>query len=123
MTAPWLDGLLSARVYDLEQPRFAGMPIHPVHRPGYFYALHRRHRDTHDPAAHGPRSSASGVLTLMEHTGTHRAKISISVGFYTSASGRNGEPVAPCNFSGMPTNAKRYCRSRARASRLRFSMM
>ena len=58
-------------MYDLEQPRFAGMPIHPAHRPGYFYALHRRHRDTHDPAAHGPRSSASGVLTLMEHTGTH----------------------------------------------------
>ena len=87
MTPSWIDTLRSARVYDLEQPRFAGMPIHPVHRPGYFYALHRRHRDTHDPAAHGPRSSASGVLTLMEHTGTHRAKISISVGFRPRASG------------------------------------
>src|SRR5262245_8749293 len=47
------------------------MPIHPTHRPGYFYALHRRHRDTYRPEAHGPRSSASGVLTMMEHSGTH----------------------------------------------------
>ncbi len=71
MPPSWIDSLLSARVYDLEQPRFAGMPIHPAHRPGYFYALHRRHRDTYRPDADGPRSSASGVLTMMEHTGTH----------------------------------------------------
>jgi len=71
MTQSWIDSLLSARVYDLEQPRFAGMPIHPSHRPGYFYALHRRHRDTYRPEVHGPRSSASGVLTMMEHSGTH----------------------------------------------------
>lgn len=60
--------LKNARVIDLEQPRFQGMPIHPSHKPGYFYALHRRHRDT---AGAGPRTSASGVLTMMEHTGTH----------------------------------------------------
>jgi kynurenine formamidase len=71
MTPSWLDSLLSARVYDLEQPRFQGMPIHPSHKPGYFYALHRRHRDTYRPADHGPRSGASGVLTMMEHSGTH----------------------------------------------------
>src|SRR3954447_1772068 len=71
MTPSWLDALLSARVYDLEQPRFAGMPIHPAHKPGYFYALHRRHRDTFNPQAAGQRSSASGVLTMMEHSGTH----------------------------------------------------
>jgi kynurenine formamidase len=71
MTPSWLDSLLSARVYDLEQPRFAGMPIHPSHRPGYFYGLHRRHRDTYQPQCHGPRSSASGTLMMMEHTGTH----------------------------------------------------
>src|SRR5436309_12372064 len=63
--------LAAARVYDLEQPRFFGMPIHASHRPGYFYALHRRHRDTYHPAEHGPRSGASGVLTMMEHSGTH----------------------------------------------------
>lgn len=71
MSPSWIDSLVSARVYDLEQPRFAGMPIHPSHRPGYFYALHRRHRDTWQPEAHGPRSSASGALTMMEHSGTH----------------------------------------------------
>jgi kynurenine formamidase len=63
--------LKNARVIDLEQPRFRGMPMHPVHQPGYFYALHRRHQDTYQPAVHGPRSSASGVLTMMEHSGTH----------------------------------------------------
>src|SRR5439155_17699848 len=61
----------AAQIFDLEQPRFAGMPIHPAHKPGYFYALHRRHRDTYRPKKHGPRSGASGVLTMMEHSGTH----------------------------------------------------
>jgi len=72
---PGLGGLVDlvagARVFDLEQPRFAGMPLHPVHKPGYFYGLHRRHRDTYRPQQHGPRSGASGVLTMMEHSGTH----------------------------------------------------
>jgi kynurenine formamidase len=71
MPSSWLEALLSARVYDLEQPRFRGMPVHPAHQPGYFYALHRRHHDTYRPAEHGPRSSASGTLTMMEHSGTH----------------------------------------------------
>jgi hypothetical protein len=71
MTASLADSLRAARVYDLEQPRFRGMPIHPTHLPGYFYALHRRHRDTYSPEQHGPRSGASGVLTMMEHSGTH----------------------------------------------------
>jgi kynurenine formamidase len=59
-----------ARVFDLELPRHAKMPIHPAHKPGYFYALHRRHEDTYNPDD-GPRSGASGMLTMMEHTGTH----------------------------------------------------
>jgi kynurenine formamidase len=65
------DHIAHARVFDLEQPRFAGMPIHPAHKPGYFYALHRRHRDSYRPDQHGPRTGASGVLTMMEHSGTH----------------------------------------------------
>jgi hypothetical protein len=65
------DQIARARVFDLEQPRFAGMPIHPVHKPGYFYALHRRHRDSYRPDIYGPRTGASGVLTMMEHSGTH----------------------------------------------------
>jgi kynurenine formamidase len=71
MSPTLIELLAAARVYDLEQPRFAGMPIHPSHRPGYHYALHRRHRDTYRPGDQGPRSSASGVLTMMEHSGTH----------------------------------------------------
>jgi kynurenine formamidase len=71
MIPTWLEGFLAARVYDLEQPRTASMPIHPAHKPGYHYSLYRRHRDTYDPDRHGPRSSASGMLTMMEHTGTH----------------------------------------------------
>jgi kynurenine formamidase len=71
MSASLIDQLRSAKVYDLEQPRFRGMPIHPSHLPGYFYGLHRRHRDTYRPAEGGRRSGASGVLTMMEHSGTH----------------------------------------------------
>ena len=63
--------LAAARVLDLEQPRFAGMPTHPAHKPAYFYGLYRRHRDTYRPASEGPRSGSSGVLTMMEHSGTH----------------------------------------------------
>src|SRR5437660_12290815 len=71
MSSTLAEQLRRARVYDLEQPRFRGMPIHPAHLPGYFYALHRRHGDTYKPKTDGPRSSASGVLTMMEHSGTH----------------------------------------------------
>src|ERR1700738_2177619 len=71
MSVSFAERLQAARVYDLEQPRFSGMPIYPSHRPGYFYALHRRHRDTYQPEQHGPRTGASGTLVMMEHSGTH----------------------------------------------------
>ena len=71
MSSTLAERLRAARVYDLEQPRFHGMPVYPTHRPGYFYSLYRRHRDTYEPAVHGPRTGASGVLTMMEHAGTH----------------------------------------------------
>ena len=70
-TAGLLTAVVGRRVYDLEQPRTQGMPIHPAHRPGYSYQLHRRHRDGYDPARSGSRSGASGILMMMEHTGTH----------------------------------------------------
>jgi kynurenine formamidase len=71
MPASLAELLSAAKIYDLEQPRFFGMPIYPTHRPGYFYALYRRHRDGYRPELHGSRSSATGTLTMMEHTGTH----------------------------------------------------
>lgn len=57
------------RIFDLEQPRTESMPIHPAHLPGYKYVLHRRHQDTY--GQDGPRTSAAGMMVLMEHTGTH----------------------------------------------------
>lgn len=71
MTLSLADLLRAARIYDLEQPRFHGMPIYPTHRPGYFYALYRRHADSYKPEQHGPRSGASGKIVMMEHSGTH----------------------------------------------------
>jgi hypothetical protein len=75
MSRTLIEQLRSATVYDLEQLRFPGMPVHAAHRPGYFYALYRRHRDGYRPAEHGPRSGASGVLTMMEHSGTHLERL------------------------------------------------
>jgi kynurenine formamidase len=63
-------------IYDLEQPRFQGMPIHEAHQPGYLYVLHRRHADNYDPVRNGPRTGASGVIVCMEHSGTHIDAIS-----------------------------------------------
>jgi hypothetical protein len=71
MSKSLADQLYTAKIYDLEQPRFAGMPVYPTHKPGYFYALHRRHRDSYKPETNGPRTGASGSLFRMEHSGTH----------------------------------------------------
>jgi kynurenine formamidase len=61
---------MTAKVYDLEQPRSLGMTMHPTHKPaGYRYLLHRRHRDTD---VKGPtRTGASGVIISSDHAGTH----------------------------------------------------
>src|SRR5215218_6442909 len=63
------DSAQSSRVFDLEQPRTDTMPIHPSHKPGYSYVLHRRHQDAW--GQDGPRTGASGMIVCMEHTGTH----------------------------------------------------
>ncbi|MBI4673888.1 MAG: cyclase family protein [Chloroflexi bacterium] len=60
-----------AKIYDLEQPRFAGMPAFPVLTPQYHYGLHRRHADTYNPAQSGPRSGATGAILAPDHSGTH----------------------------------------------------
>lgn len=60
------------RVFDLEQPRTMGMPIHPAHQQaGYSYLLHRHHEDEYRPGEAGPRAGAAGVILCGEHTGTH----------------------------------------------------
>lgn len=59
------------RIFDLEQPRVQGMPVHENHEPGYLYVLYRRHEDALTNGPPGRRSSASGMIVCMEHSGTH----------------------------------------------------
>ena len=47
------------------------MPTYPAHRPGYSYFLHRHHEDEYRPEELGERTSASGMVFTMEHSGTH----------------------------------------------------
>ncbi|HET8953064.1 MAG TPA: cyclase family protein [Solirubrobacteraceae bacterium] len=61
------DALRGARVYDLEQPRHAGAPVWPAHEPGVLVNLHRRHEQD----AFDGRTSASALLVMTEHSGTH----------------------------------------------------
>jgi kynurenine formamidase len=69
-TIAWVDGR-AMRVFDLEMPRFQGMPIHESHQPGYAYFLHRRHGDGYRQGQAERRTSAAGVIVCMEHSGTH----------------------------------------------------
>ena len=65
--SPLADALAGARVYDLEQPRYPGAPLHPSHEPGFHLFLHRRH----EANAAERRTGASAVVTITEHSGTH----------------------------------------------------
>lgn len=62
-----LDTLGGATVYDLEQPRYAGAPTFAAHQPGFLYSLHRRH----EAGVSEARTSASGIIVTVEHSGTH----------------------------------------------------
>ncbi len=64
---PAFETLRRARVFDLEQPRKFGDPVHPAHQPGTVFTLHRRH----EPGLGEPRTSASGIIITAEHAGTH----------------------------------------------------
>jgi kynurenine formamidase len=57
----------AARVFDLEQLRYAGAPSHPAHMPGFNYFLHRHHAR----GAPEARTGASGIVVMPEHSGTH----------------------------------------------------
>ena len=62
-----LESLGKARVFDLEQLRYAGAPTHPAHMPGFNYFLHRHHAR----GAPEARTGASGIVVMPEHSGTH----------------------------------------------------
>ncbi|MCW2599664.1 MAG: putative cyclase [Frankiales bacterium] len=60
-----LERLCAATVFELEHDRYIGAPIFSGHWPGFLYTLHRRH----EPGL--GRTSASGTITMAEHSGTH----------------------------------------------------
>jgi kynurenine formamidase len=62
-----LDSVEKARIFDLEQLRYAGAPSHPAHQPGFNYFLHRHHAR----GAAEARTGASGIIVMPEHSGTH----------------------------------------------------
>src|SRR5580693_4633261 len=61
------DLLTSAKVYDLAQPYFVGMPHHPAHPP-FLFSLVKSHGEYLGPNGN---SSASDALALGSHVGTH----------------------------------------------------
>jgi kynurenine formamidase len=66
-TQSLLDHLGRAKVYDLAQPYFVGMPRHPMHPP-FLFSLTKLHGDYVLPNG---GSSASEGLALGGHLGTH----------------------------------------------------
>lgn len=54
-------------VHDLEHERYVGAAVYPGHWPGFVYTLHRRHEVVQGQR----RTSASGLVTMAEHSGTH----------------------------------------------------
>jgi kynurenine formamidase len=64
---PLFDALAGAKVYDLAQPYFIGMPHHPSHPP-FLYSLVKQHGEFVGPIGN---SSASDAIALGTHVGTH----------------------------------------------------
>jgi kynurenine formamidase len=64
---PLIDLLSRAKVYDLAQPYFTGMPHHPVHPP-FLFSLVKMHGEYTGP---GGNSSASDAIAMGTHLGTH----------------------------------------------------
>lgn len=56
-----------AKVYDLAQPYFVGMPHHPSHPP-YLFSLTKKHGDMN---SRGGSSSAADAIAMGSHVGTH----------------------------------------------------
>jgi kynurenine formamidase len=60
-----------AKIYDLEQLRYNGMPAyHPV-SPAFLYFLYRHHENYYRPEREGPRTSSSGLIIMTDQSGTH----------------------------------------------------
>src|SRR5438552_641084 len=62
-----LELLRAAKVYDLAQPYFTGMPHYPTHPP-FLFGLTKQHGDAVGPAGN---SSAADAIAMGSHVGTH----------------------------------------------------
>jgi kynurenine formamidase len=62
-----IDLLTKAKIYDLAQPYFTGMPHHPSHPP-FLFSLVKAHGEYLGPIGN---SSASDAIALGSHVGTH----------------------------------------------------
>ncbi len=62
-----LSAVRNAKVFDLSQPYFMGMPHHPNHPP-FLFGLTKRHDDFRHS---GGMSSAADSIAMSGHTGTH----------------------------------------------------
>lgn len=67
MLTDLVSALGKARVYDLAQPYYVGMPHHPTHPP-YLFSLLKKHGDFVNAAC---GSSAAESIALGGHVGTH----------------------------------------------------
>jgi kynurenine formamidase len=84
---PLWEQLAGARLFDLAQPYFTGMPHFPTHPP-FLFGLTKQHGDSVGPAGN---SSAADAIALGSHVGTH-----IDALCHFSCGGKlfGGEPVA-----------------------------
>ena len=64
---PTITNLIGAKVFDLAQPYFVGMPHHPSHPP-FLFSLVKQHGEYIGPTGN---SSASDALAMGTHVGTH----------------------------------------------------
>jgi kynurenine formamidase len=62
-----LSAVRNARIFDLSQPYFMGMPHHPNHPP-FLFGLTKRHDDYRHASG---MSSAADSMAMSGHTGTH----------------------------------------------------
>ena len=60
-------GMASAKIFDLAQPYFVGMPHHPSHPP-FLFSLVKQHGEYIGPTGN---SSASDAIAMGSHVGTH----------------------------------------------------
>src|SRR5690242_20940901 len=64
---PLFDSIARAKVFDLAQPYFVGMPHYPTHPP-FLFSLTREHGEYPGPEGH---SSSAEAIGLGGHLGTH----------------------------------------------------